>query len=59
MSVDSQGVNSVRNDKFERRPGYFLRKCVFLFVDVYRLHSALLERDWGRCRQKEETGRPS
>lgn len=44
MSVDSQGVNSVRNDKFERRPGYFLRKCVFLFVDVYRLQCATGER---------------
>lgn len=55
---DSQGVNSVRNDKFERKPKYFLRKRV-LFSDVYHLHSGLSERDWGQCRQKEETGLPS
>lgn len=60
MRVDSQGVNSVRNDKFERRPGCFLRKCVFFYLRMCTIFTVgyWKETGDGAGRRKKQGYRP-
>ena len=53
---DSQGVNSVRNDTFERKPKYVLRKCVFFIFGCVPFSQWAIGKSRGSAGRRKKRG---